>query len=564
MDFNKTILSQLTSQFSIAGELTVSRPPKENMGDFCISCFKLSVDSITVPVKIAQYIHENLNLPIGGLVKETKVIGPYVNFFLDRNVVIHSVIDEILIAKERYGSKGQGDDKQLLIEHTSINPNASPHIGRARNSIIGDFLSRLFTFVGYDVQRHYFINDIGKQISMLVYALDYLSIPLTEVTFQQMLDLYIKINEESTKHPEIEQKVFNQLELLENGDNVIRDKFKRITDICVEGQTKIFNRMGISFDVFTHESDFVFGDKINPILDCLKQKGRLKEDAIGRLYVDLSGYDIPTKEPVLVLTRENKTSLYPLRDIAYTVYKMKINPQHNFIVLGEDQEVYMQQISAVLDILGYPAPILTSYSFVLLKEGKMSTRLGRVVLLEEFIDAMMAELKDGFAKRGTIHDDKTIEQIASSCIKYNILNVHRKRNVVFDMSEATNVQGDSAVFILYNYARINSILNRCNFDVSSLPASDVQLDNDLEYSLVSDLSDFPDIIDSLLVSRESVTLIKYLYSLTQKFSRYYSAVPILLEVDEHVRQSRLILLYCLKTVMKTGMEIIGVTPMEKF
>ena len=159
MDFNKTILSQLTSQFSIAGELTVSRPPKENMGDFCISCFKLSVDSITVPVKIAQYIHENLNLPIGGLVKETKVIGPYVNFFLDRNVVIHSVIDEILIAKERYGSKGQGDDKQLLIEHTSINPNASPHIGRARNSIIGDFLSRLFTFVGYDVQRHYFINE---------------------------------------------------------------------------------------------------------------------------------------------------------------------------------------------------------------------------------------------------------------------------------------------------------------------------------------------------------------------------------------------------------------------
>ena len=148
------------------------------------------------------------------------------------------------------------------------------------------------------------------------------------------------------------------------------------------------------------------------------------------LILYLSGYDIPTKSPVLVLTREDKTSLYPLRDIAYTISKIERNEENNIIVLGEDQEVYMQQIEAALDILGYKAPKLVSYSFVLLNLAQV------------------------FKEKGSNLTDDEIADIAASCIKYNMLNVNRKRTVNFNLDSATDFQGNSAVYLLYNYARI--------------------------------------------------------------------------------------------------------------
>ena len=165
------------------------------------------------------------------------------------------------------------------------------------------------------------------------------------VTFFYLFFIYIKINDEAKKNESIEKEVFKYLNELENGNDIVRNEFKSITDICVEGQKRIFDKMDIHWDTFTHESDFVFGHITKTILDKINEKGRLKEDENGRLYVDLTGYNIPTKTPVLVLTREDKTSLYPLRDIAYKALLVR-----DRLVKDNNQEPTMSQIAKELDI----------------------------------------------------------------------------------------------------------------------------------------------------------------------------------------------------------------------
>lgn len=184
----------------------------------------------------------------------------------------------------------------------------------------------------YKVERHYFINDLGKKIALLIIGVE--KYGLKTNSFNDILDVYVKISNEAKTDETIEQKAFDYLELVESGNQEMIDKFKDITDKCVAGQMKIFDELEIHFDVFTHESDYVYNNYLTNILNKIDEKGKLKIDENGRYYVDLSDYNIPTKDPVLVLTRSNKTSLYPIKDIAYTMHKMDLNSNNNYIVLG--------------------------------------------------------------------------------------------------------------------------------------------------------------------------------------------------------------------------------------
>jgi len=555
----KDYLTNLISGLGIEKELIeISVPPKEGMGDYCLPCFKIKVDNLNSPNEKANYILEHLTFD-NNIIIDAFVVGPYLNFNINKESLGKIVLEKIENLSDKYGSTNEGIGKSLLIEHTSINPNASPHIGRSRNSIIGDFLVHLYKFNGYEIDREYFVNDIGKQIAMLLIAVKKYS-DINRVTFDEMLSLYIKINDEAKENENIEKEVFKYLNELENGNDIVRNEFKSITDICVEGQKKIFDKMDIHWDTFTHESDFVFGHITKTILDKIAEKGRLKEDENGRLYVDLTGYNIPTKTPVLILTREDKTSLYPLRDIAYTMYKMNKNKDVNLIVLGEDQKVYMEQISAVMDILGYGSPKLISYSFVLLNGDKMATREGKVVLLEDFINATIDKLKNSFSERGTELTNDEYLSLASSCIKYNMLNINRGKNINFNLDDATNFTGNSAIYILYNYVRIKSILNKCDLNKKY---DNIILKTKTEEQIIKKLHDFEDTVKETVKTNESVIITKYLNDLCGLFSKYYEETSILKEENSDLKNSRLLLLDSVRIVIENGTNILGIKTVEK-
>ena len=535
--------------------IVVEIPPRENMGDYSVPCFELRNDELKNPNEVANYIKDNFNKDIE-IIKSVDVIGPYANFNINYELLTNEVINNIESEKEKYGSLNQGKGETLLIEHTSINPNAEPHMGRCRNSFIGDFMSNLYSFTGYDVTRHYFVNDLGKKIALLVLGVE--KYGLNSNNFNDILDVYVKISKEAKEDETIEKKAFDYLEIVESGNKEMIEKFKSITDMCVEGQMKIFSLLNISFDVFTHESDYVYDNSLEEIINKLKEKNRFKIDELGRGYVDLTGYDIPTKEPVLVLTRSNGTYLYPMKDIAYSIYKIKLNDKNNFIVLGEDQEVYMKQISAVLDILGYKSPKLISYGYVLLNGDKMSTSGGVSVLVTDFIKTINEALLTQFNERNIVVDEKTLSILMNASIKYAMLNVSKHKVVDFNIDNATSFKGESGIYILYSIVRINSILKKNNINSKT-----IKLDNELENKIIKDLYSFPEVIDSLLTSNEPQELTKYIFNLTQKFSTYYESVNISNEENEDIKSSRLRLLLCIKQVLTNGLKVLGIDTIEK-
>jgi arginyl-tRNA synthetase len=258
--------------------------------------------------------------------------------------------------KDKFGSSGVGKGKKILLEHTSINPNASPHVGRARNAFIGDSLARILRFQGYNVEVHYFVNDVGKQIAMLVLGAE----GKKDVQFNGLLSIYIGINKKLEESPELEKKALEMLHKLEKGDKEIRKKFEDVVKICIDGQAKIFSELGIKYDVFDYESKYLWSRETEKTIKLLEKTGKLFIDGFNRWVLDQKGYGLGMKIPVFVMTRGDGTSLYPLRDITYNLEKSKKG--ENVVVLGEDQKLYQEQIAAALKELKIKHPKVVHYS----------------------------------------------------------------------------------------------------------------------------------------------------------------------------------------------------------
>lgn len=532
--------------------IEVQTPSSIEFGDFSVPCFAFAKVLKMSPKDIALKLVDSFSLTS---VDHTEAINGYFNVFLSKQFLFSDTLNAINNTED-YGSSHSGKGKTALIEHTSINPNASPHIGRARNALIGDALTRLLKFEDYSVDVHYFVNDIGKQIAMLVLAVE----DKDNIQFEDLLALYVQIYNDLKNHPEFEQKVFNLLHELENGDPEIAKRFKHIVNICLNGQVAIFNELGIFYDHFDYESDYISNGRIKEILKDLNKTGYLFEDETGRLVIDQHEYNVPLENPYLVVTRQDKTSLYPLRDIAYTIDKVKTNSDRNIVVLGEDQKTYFLQISAALKMLGYVPPEAIHYAFVLLSDGKMSTREGKVVLLEDFMKESFQKVSDSLLSRYGKIDTEKAKKIAYGSVKYAILKTSSERNVVFDWKNVLSFEGDSSLYIQYNYARIMSMLNK------QQPSKDIDfslLNNSIEYELVRKLSEFKDVIEKSVSNLTISGIASYVYSLTKLFSKYYHDCKIIDEENPNLTNARLYLVKAISRVIKNSFEILGIEVLEQ-
>lgn len=550
-------IAEILDKDSSEIEKSIEKSPNLEMGDFSFPCFRLAKEFRKSPQDIASDIKDKL---VADEIEKVEVVSGYVNIFIKKDLYAQSVIEEIETKQDKYGSENVGDGKKALIEHTSINPNASPHIGRARNALIGDSIVKLLKFNNYEVETHYFVNDIGKQISMLLVGTK----GKDNVTFDELLQLYIDINKEVKENKELEQEVFDNLNKLENGDEETIKSFRHIVQICIDGQRKIFAELGIHYDYFDYESDFILNGTVNEILKKLEETGKLFEAEDGRLAINQEEYKIPMKSPVLVVTRADKTSLYPLRDIAYSIYKANRNADKNIIILGEDQKLYFKQISAVLDLLGYQAPQAVHYSFVLLPDGKMSTRNGTVVLLEDFMKEILEKTKQELAKRnnGEIDEEKA-KKIAYGAVKYTILKGSLEKNVIFDLEKSLSFDGDTSLYIQYNYARINSILNKANFaKMEKLTRFDL-LKEPAEIELIQKLEEFKTIVSKVTEKLTPNLIANYVYELTKMFSSYYHDYSILNAETEELKNMRLQLINAIGIVTKTSLNLLGIDTVDE-
>ncbi|HIH05270.1 TPA: arginine--tRNA ligase [Candidatus Woesearchaeota archaeon] len=549
--FKTHILAFLEKEAGIK-DAALEIPPNPELGDYAFPCFSLSRQFKKAPQQIAQELAAKFRK--SEFIAGVKAAGPYLNFFINREKLAEDTVKTILKEKGNYGSAHLGKGKHILAEHTSINPNASPHVGRARNALIGDSIVRLLRFQGYKVEVHYLVNDVGKQIAMLVLGAE----GKEKVDFNDLLQLYVDINREMESHPEIEQQAFDLLNRLESGDKAVRKRFRDIVDTCIDGQKALFTGLGIHYDRYDYESEFLWNGKTDEALKKLEKTGKLFEDKEGRWVMNLEGYSLGMETPVLVMTRADKTSLYALRDVAYTMEKMREG--ENILVLGEDQKLYFGQIAAIMKELELPFPKVVHYSFVLLRDGKMSTRQGNVVLLEDFMKECVKKANAEIEKRYGKKDETAAKVIGYGALKYSILKVSPEKSVTFDLEQALSFEGDTGPYLQYSYARIASILRKHGKPLGRHDAS--LLKEPLEISLVKLLSAYPDTVEKATHGLHPHLIAAFLYDLAQKFNEFYHQHDII-HADGKIREARLALAVAVQHVLKSGLSLLGIGVLER-
>ena len=557
-DITDTIAGLVREALQQEVEVPLSIPPDSAMGDYSVPCFRLAKAAGIAPVVLAQQLGDALReRDLASLgIDRVEVRGPYLNLFLARGDRAARVIDAVLSAGDRYGRGATGTGKRALVEHTSINPNASPHLGRARNAWVGDTLVRLLRFEGYHLDVRFFVNDVGRQIALLV-----LGVGDRNPGFNELLQIYVDINRRLEADPELAAQVTQLLERLASGDPETRAAFRRVVEISVRGMREVFADADVRYDRFDYESDYLTPERSKQLVERLRATGRLFEDEHGRLVLDLDGFDLPSRNPVLVITRGNKTSLYVLRDLAYTLDKVAATNDLNLVVLGEDQKLYHRQLQAALSLLGSDAPTAVHYSFVLLGEGSMSSRQGNLVLLEEFAAEAKRKAAAELAARGHAADPAVAKAVAYSALKYSFLRVANDKQVVFNWDSAMSFEGESGPYLLYSHARICSILRKYGKELPSGADFGV-LETEPETALIKLLDELPDQVARALRVRSPHVIAGYAFAVARQFSTFYHACPILQEAAP-LREARLLLAAATRQVLANCLGILGIEPLQR-
>jgi len=528
--------------------------PPEDFGDLSLPCFKLARGLKRDPREISR----ELSLEYwGDFVENVEAVGPYLNFRLNYE---SSFLWILKILNERgsllnFKRKGV----RVLVEHTSANPTGPLHVGRARNPIIGDSIARILKAYGYDVTTEYYVDDMGFQVATLLWGCLKYGFPEKEDAYEYV-KIYQKANAE-IEEKRLQKEVLEILRAYEKGE--YRNEMSRIVDVIMRDILSSLERLNIAFDSLVKESKFVFNGDVKRVLGELSKRGILKKDPKGALYVDLeevcSEISKGLQDTRMYLTRSDGTTLYALRDIAYHIDKGK-RADVLINVLGEDHRLEASFVQCMMKILGEKVPEIVFYSFVSLPEGRMSTRKGRVIYLDEIVEEGISRAyKEIKERRPEIPDDEAraiAEKVGVGAVRYSIVKMQLEKPIVFKWEEALSLEGDSAPFVMYSYVRAKGILSKSTDDWKDLRRPVIE--GDLEVKLVRQILRFRDIVEEAALTRRPYIIAKYSYETASTFNNFYEACPVLTEKDTDRRLTRLALVHATAVVLKDAFSLLGI------
>ena len=512
--------------------------------------FALAKQQKKAPVQIAQdlvkKLSENRELLDNGVTVMAK--GPYINFILGKAYVRGVVKDA---TQPGYGSLAK-KTVRVVLEHTSANPNGPLHVGHIRNSIIGDTLARAFRKAGYGLEVQYYVNDMGRQIAIVVWGFDHLDnlIHPGEKEDAHIARIYIAANREIEKDPGITQQVDTLMQLVENGDPATVKKFRKEVSRCLDGFGITLQDLNVKHDRFVWESDFVRNGNTEQIIDKLKRLPQAKEEET--LALDLSGFGFENK---YVIRRSDGTSVYAARDLAFHVWK-GANFDRVIDVLGADHKLIGAQLQCTLKLIGEKVPEIVFFEFVSLPEGSMSTRAGKFVSADDLIAEIRKRAYEEVTARRPELDEPARREIAKAvglaAIRYDIAKVSAEKSTVFDWKEALNFERQSGPYIQYSHARACSILEKAGEFTESY-----ELETPTELALAKQIGKFPAVIERVVTELHPNILTTYARELADTFNSFYHFEPVL-KSDGDVRNRRLTLVRAAQNTLKEALETLGI------
>ncbi|MEM0493284.1 MAG: arginine--tRNA ligase [Candidatus Thermoplasmatota archaeon] len=548
-------------------DIKLETPPSPGYGDYTYPCFPLASKAKKSPKDIAEEIVKKVEK--NRWITHIEAKNGYINIFLNMQHLAEETLKTILKMQDRYGTL-PAKKKRIIIEHTSANPNGPLHVGRARNPIIGDTLVRLHRFAGYDVESQFYLDDMGKQVAILTYGIKHVKpeiIPSADIDKpdHRYVGFYQIANKMMEEDERIQEEINEIIRKAETGDKKTLQMIKEAYTPVIEGIKQSLKRINITIDIYIEESTFVIDKSVNKIIDELRKTTYCNEED-GALYLDLAEFDIKGRNTRFYLTRRDGTTLYATRDIAY--HKWKADHADELInVLGEDHKLEAKQVEIALKLLGVKKiPRVIFYAFVSLPEGKMSTRRGRVVYLDELIDEAVTHAYEEVKKRrGDELSETQMSSIAEivgiGALRFNIIKIQPEKDIVFKWEDALNFEGNSAPFIQYAHARACSILAK---NTEKTLSTDIPIDlHPTERELILQLSRFPEFIEKATNECKPHILASYLLDIASAFNQFYRDCPVLTENDNEKRNMRIRLVDAVRITLKNGLELLGITaPIE--
>ncbi len=572
----ETLASTLDQLGYPTDDLGIERPPEDIDAVLASSvAFRLAGEANSPPPAVADEIASAFDTETCAYISRVDTQGPYLNFWPGEQYFAGTLEAG---QSDEYGTL-EDRKTSVVVEHTSANPTGPVHVGRARNPIIGDAIARLLEYAGYDVERHYYVNDAGRQIAVFTWAYETfdeaeLSDPERDSPEYEMVRYYRKANTHLEEEATDEQVEAAEVEIqsimqgLEAGEEEAYERVSEVVDTVLGGMCDTLERLPATFDEFVKETGFMRDGSTDDVID------RLKDTEYAVYEDDAWQLDLPDIDKNLVFVREDGTSLYTTRDLAHHEWKFE-NFDEAVTVLGEDHELQARQLRSALGILGNDTDCLQTvhYSWVTLPEGGMSTREGTGIDLDDLLDEAISRAREEVETRldDRIRDDDLTEedieriahQVGIGAVRYDIVSKQPTKGITFEWERALDFEAQSAPYVQYVHARASGILaeatdgTEINVDGLDLDLDSAVLETDAERELLRQIARFPAVIEEAADDLHPHVVATYTREFAEAFNAFYRECPVL-DAPAEKRDARLALVIAARTTIGNALDVLGI------
>lgn len=566
LDFKEKISEEISKITKIdKNELYeyIEMPSDNKMGDYAFPCFRLAKTMKKSPQIIANELKDGISL--GNEFEKVEVINGYINFFVNNKKLVENVLEEVEEKRENYGSSEIGEGKNIVIDYSSPNIAKPFHIGHLRTTILGNSLYKMYKFLNYNCVGINHLGDWGTQFAKLIEGYkrwgteyDIESNPIEELT-----KIYIRINDLCKEDESVLEQCRDNFKKLEDGDEYCVKIWQKFRELSLKEFQRIYDLLDIQFDSWNGEAFYT--DKMQEVKDILEKNNKLVESEGARV-VDLSKEDMPP----CIIEKSNGSTTYATRDLAAILYRARTyNFDKALYVTSYEQILHFKQVFETAKYLDLDEKytnglVHVPYGMVMLKTGKMSTRDGNVVKIEDLLKEAIAKVKIIIENKNPELENK--EDIATKvgigAVIFNDLYNSRIKDEIFDWDIMLNFNGETGPYIQYIYVRTKSVLEKAGY-IPKL--KDVNLDKLLDedsVKVIKLLYQFNDKIMQAIEKYEPYIVARYLIEVAKTYSSFYNNNKIICD-DKEVQDARIYLTYATGIVLKTGAALLGIKMPDK-
>ena len=567
IDFKSIIAKSISKVVNIDEneiEMSIEKPKGAENGDYAFPCFRLAKTLKKAPQVIATEIKEDIQVDENQITK-IEVVGGYLNFFVNKQLLAKEVLQEMAENKE-YGKSTIGNGKNIVIDYSAPNIAKPFHIGHLRSTVIGAALYNIYKYLGYSVTGINHLGDYGTQFGKLIegYKLWGNEYNIEENPIDELTKIYIRINQACKEDEKVLENCRNNFKKLEDGDPYCVEIWQKFRELSLKEFQKVYDLLGSKFDSWNGEA--FYSDKMGEIVELLEKSGNLVTSEGARI-VDLEDKGINTP---CIIEKSNGSSTYATRDLAAIMYRAKTYDFDKALyVTSYEQVLHFKQVFEVAKILGLDEKYTdglehVSFGMVLLPTGKMSTREGTSVKLSELLNEAISRAKAIIEQKNPEleNKDEVAKKVGVGAVIFNDLANSRVKDEIFDWDTILNFQGETGPYIQYTCVRTKSVIEKAGGVADIADVDSNLLQDDYSIKLLKLIYEFEDVLVQVTDKNEPSILSRYLIDVAKAYSNFYNENKIISE-DKALQNARVYLTYAVGKILETGASLLGIEVPDK-